>query len=207
MALVRAGCKSTSATSSTSRPRLFPGFAHCQPATDFLASQLSFLFSAPRLPRTLFFVSCSDRVAKMLSRRPGGPRVVSDAAADPVRTLSLLSLQGEEWAACTRVPYIGSLISTLTPAVGGSAGGASGYAPRRVLDRSAFALREARITRGLRNHRPLQRGFPHGALPVHAAARAPPRPRPCRCIVAPPPTLPECRAAAPLHKVALIFAN
>ena len=27
------------------------------------------------------------------------------------------------------------------------------------------------------------------------------------CIVPPPPTLPECRAAAPLHKVALIFAN
>ena len=62
----------------------------------------------------------------------------------PAHTLlGLLSLQGEEWAACTRVPYIGSLVSTPTPAVGGSAGGASGYAPRRVLDRSALVLREA----------------------------------------------------------------
>ena len=99
----------------------------------------------------------------------------------PAHTLlGLQSLQGEEWAACTRVPYIGSLVSTPTPAVGGSAGGASGYAPRRVLDRSALALREARLKRGLRDRRPLQRGFPHGALPVHAAARAPPRPRPRR---------------------------
>ena len=75
---------------------------------------------------------------------------------------------------------MGLLISTPTPAVGGSAGGASGYAPRRVLDRSALVLRDARLTGGLCDHRPLQRGVPHGALPVHAAARAPPRPRPCR---------------------------
>ena len=46
MALVRVACKSTSATRPMSRPRLFPGFAHCQPATDFLAS-------------TLFSVQCS----------------------------------------------------------------------------------------------------------------------------------------------------
>ena len=95
--------------------------------------------------------------------------------------------KGKRWAlsalaprAVGGSPYMGSLISTPTPAVGGSAGGASGYAPRRVLDRSALVLREARLTRGLCDHRPLQRGVPHGPLPVHAAARAPPRPRPCR---------------------------
>jgi len=84
MALVRVGCKSTSATRPMSRPRLFPGFAHCQPAP-----QLSFLFSAPRLQRTLLFSSSSDRVAQMISRRPGGRRVVSDAAAHPVQHLPL----------------------------------------------------------------------------------------------------------------------
>ena len=44
---------------------------------------------------------------------------------------------------------MGLLISTPTPAVGVSAGGASGYSPRRVIDRSALVLREARLTRGL----------------------------------------------------------
>ena len=63
-------------------------------------SCLSFLFSAPRLQRTLLFSSSSDRVAQMLSRRPGGRRVVSDAAADPVRHLPLAighKVLGAEW--------------------------------------------------------------------------------------------------------------
>jgi hypothetical protein len=129
--------------------------------------------SAPPLQRTLLFSSSSDRVAQMLSRRPGGCRVVSDAAADPVRHLPLAighKVLGGDGAPTANPRSTCSLQTS----------GAHSLLPAAPAPARTLSLAIAALTRGLRDHRPLQRGVPHGALPVHAAARAPPRPRPCR---------------------------
>lgn len=225
MALVRVGCKSTSATRPMSRPRLFPGFAHCQPAP-----QLSFLFSAPRLQRTLLFSSSSDRVAQMLSRRPGGRRVVSDAAAHPVqhlplalghkvlggdgaptanpRTLSLAChrctarsgqrvLACRTWARCFRhrhLQWVGA------PAV-------------RVVMRRVEYSTGAPLFCAKHDSRAVSAITGRCSAASHTGL-CPCTQRPVRhrdpgrvdaCIVPPPPSLPECRAAAPLAPSSLVL--
>ena len=225
MALVRVGCKSTSATRPMSRPRLFPGFAHCQPAP-----QLSFLFSAPRLQRTLLFSSSSDRVAQMLSRRPGGRRVVSDAAAHPVqhlplalghkvlggdgaptanpRTLSLAChrctarsgqrvLACRTWARCFRhrhLQWVGApAVRVVMRRVEYSTG-----APLFCAKHDSRAVSEITGRCSAASHTGL---CPCTQRPVRHLDPG----RVDACIVPPPPSLPECRAAAPLAPSSLVL--
>ena len=199
--------------------------AACRPKhdRDDSMSCLSFLFSAPRLQRTLLFSSSSDRVAQMLSRRPGGRRVVSDAAAHPVqhlplalghkvlggdgaptanpRTLSLAChrctarsgqrvLACRTWARCFRhrhLQWVGA------PAV-------------RVVMRRVEYSTGAPLFCAKHDSRAVSAITGRCSAASHTGL-CPCTQRPVRhrdpgrvdaCIVPPPPSLPECRAAAPL---------
>ena len=197
-----------------------------------VSPQLSFLFSAPRLQRTLLFSSSSDRVAQMLSRRPGGRRVVSDAAAHPVqhlplalghkvlggdgaptanpRTLSLAChrctarsgqrvLACRTWARCFRLRHLQWVGAPAVRVVMRRVEYSTG-APLFCAKHVSRAVSEITGRCSAASHTGL---CPCTQRPVRHRDPA----RVDACIVPPPPSLPECRAAAPLAPCAHPRAN